>query len=109
MEKKYKTLDKKLNTLTRTKIQNQHHDIRFYPRVINKTNINFTDSEITLLNKGLKYNLGYKNKHWLSNFAFEAESIISQLPINEHECVRYRVAQNLQKIIQTTQGKAPDR
>jgi hypothetical protein len=34
----------------------------FYPRVVNKTNIMFSDDELELLNKGLKYNLREKNK-----------------------------------------------
>jgi hypothetical protein len=37
-----------------------HRD--FYPRVVNKTNISFTPDELTLLGKGLKYNLSYKPK-----------------------------------------------
>ena len=105
MKNKYQTLDKKLNTLINTKTQNQHHNVQFYPRVINKTSINFTDSEMTLLNKGLKYNLSYKNKHWLSNLALEAESAISQLPTNEQECVRYQVAKNLQKLYKHDKDK----
>lgn len=105
MKKKYQTLDKKLNTLVNTKAQNQHHNIQFYPRVVNKTNIKFTDCEMTLLNKGLKYNLSYKNKHWLRNLALEAESAISQLPANEQECVRYQVAQNLQKLYKQDKDK----
>jgi hypothetical protein len=33
----------------------------FYPRVINKTDITVTSYELTLLNKGLKYNLNHKH------------------------------------------------
>jgi hypothetical protein len=54
---------------------------QFYPRVVNKT-------EINLLNKGLKYNLGHKRKHWVNNLAFEAESAITFLPPGEQEHVR---------------------
>jgi len=34
----------------------------FYPRVINKTDIAVTNNELTLLNKGLKYDLNHKHK-----------------------------------------------
>jgi hypothetical protein len=33
---------------------------RYYPRVINTTNIQFTQNEMQLLRKGLKYKLHYK-------------------------------------------------
>jgi len=71
MEKKYKSLDTKINKLVQTQTNNPNTNIQFYPRVINKTNISFTDDELTLLNKGLKYNLSQKRKHWLSNLALE--------------------------------------
>ena len=63
MEKKYKILDSKINKLTLS--QNEQHDnkIQFYPRVVNNMNIDFCDEEITLLNKGLKYNLPCNSKY----------------------------------------------
>jgi len=33
-----------------------------------------------LLNKGPKYNLGHKNKGWITTLALEAETAVSQLP-----------------------------
>jgi len=50
---KYERLETKLQEQTRT--PKTHHN--FYPRVVNKSNITFTNNDITLLNKGLKYNL----------------------------------------------------
>ena len=35
---------------------------KFYPRVINETNITFTNEEMTILSKVLKYNLNFKPK-----------------------------------------------
>jgi hypothetical protein len=32
---------------------------------------------MTLLNKGLKYNVSHKRKHWLNNVALEAENAIT--------------------------------
>ena len=57
MEKKYKSLDTKINKLFRNQIGKPNIKAQFYPRVISKTNIFFSDDELTLLNKGLKYNL----------------------------------------------------
>lgn len=56
---------------------------KFYPRVINKTDITFTNQELTLLNKGLKYNLIHKHKQMDKNSSLEAETAITQLPIFE--------------------------
>jgi len=46
---KYKTLDKKLKKLTQAMKPQEPHT--FYPRVINNTNISFTNSEKALLQK----------------------------------------------------------
>jgi hypothetical protein len=73
------------------------NDTNVYPRVVNKTNITFTNEERRLLNKGLKYNLSYKHKHWINNLAFEAETAITLLATNEQEHIRYQVAQNVLK------------
>ena len=47
------------------------------------TNNTFSKEEITLLNKGLKYNLNFKQKNWIKNLALEVETAITQLPILE--------------------------
>jgi hypothetical protein len=61
MNKKYNTLNNKIRKLREhkdhtytTTNQNKH---AFYQRTDNLTDVAFTDSEIQLLNKGLKYNL----------------------------------------------------
>ena len=64
---------------------------------------------MTLLNKGLKYNLNYKGKHWLSKLALEAETAISLLPSHEQEYLRYQVAQNLQKLYKQQNSKQKTR
>ena len=46
---------------------------------MNETNIRFTNGELTLLNKGLKYNLGNKLKHWIRDLGLEAECAITLL------------------------------
>ena len=80
IREKYKKLDKKLNHLSQqqSRITQPHH--KFYPRTINTTDINFSEQEMTLLEKGPKYNLHSKPKDWIRNLALEAETAITQLP-----------------------------
>ena len=51
---RYKTLDKKLKKKTQTQTMTPQGPHTFYPRVINNTNIPFTNSETALLQKGLE-------------------------------------------------------
>ena len=67
----------------------------FNPRVINNTNIPFTNSETALLQKGLKYNKHSKKKNWIQNLALEADTAITQLPVNEREVYRKLVADRI--------------
>jgi hypothetical protein len=50
------------------------------------------------LNKGLKYNLSYKNKNWIQTLALETETAIAELPpppSPEQESIRVRAAYNI--------------
>jgi len=105
MENKYKDIDDKIKKLVLTQAENPDTKIRFYPRVIDMTDIVFTDEEMTLLNKGLKYNLSYKRKHWISNLALEAENAITLLPVQEQDYIRYQVAYNLEKLYKQQREK----
>jgi len=73
-------------------VRNPNELVTFYPRVVNNTNIPFTRSKTTLLQKALKYNLHAKSKNWIQNLALEAETAISLLPTNEREVYRKLVA-----------------
>jgi len=55
----------------------------FYPRVVNNTDIFFSNSEMSLLQKGPKYNIHAKKKKWIQNLALEAETAIIKLPTGE--------------------------
>jgi hypothetical protein len=98
VEKKYKNLDSKTEKLTYNKNKYADANTQYYPRVVNKTTIQFSKVEMTLLNKGLKYNLTHKGKYWLSNIALEDEVAITILPTHEQEHIRHQVAHNLQKL-----------
>jgi hypothetical protein len=97
MEKKHKSLDMKINKLVQTQTNRPLIDKQFYPKVVNNTNISLSEDELKLLNKGFKYNLNQKRKHWLSNLALEAETTITLLSTHEQEHIRYRVAHSLAK------------
>jgi len=82
---RYKTLDNKLTRLaqqqTRTKIPKHS----FYPRVVNMTDISFSEPKMTILQKGPKYNTHNKPKDWLQTLALEAETAITLLPPSDRE------------------------
>ena len=98
MSLKYQRLDAKLSKLTQaqTKTPSEHRD--FYPRVVNYTNITFTDNELKLLNKGPKYNLHHKPKNWITNLALEAETAISLLPTSDRTYYRKQVAERINQL-----------
>jgi len=90
---KYQLLDNKLHKLAReqSNIPREHHT--FYPRTVNNTDITFFNKETELLEKGPKYKLHHKKKHWLTNLALKAETAISTLPTTDWEYFihRYRI------------------
>jgi len=67
----------------------------FFPRVINKTYISFSNEEMGLLNQGLKYNLEHKHKQWINNLALGAENLVTLLPPDKQEYTRYQIAKNI--------------
>jgi len=87
LEKKYKTIEMKLQTLVRKQIKQPENTNSFYHRVINKTDIECTNYELTLLNKGLKYNLYHKQKSWIKTLALEAETAITQLHLHMNKTI----------------------
>jgi hypothetical protein len=95
LTKKHMTIDMKLDKLIKSKTSTPTQYVKFYPRVINKTDIAFDPGELDLLNKGLKYNLGFKQKKWIETLAREAETAILKLPIPEQDHMRHQVAHNI--------------
>jgi hypothetical protein len=61
MENKYKIIHNKIKKLT-NKTQNNKTKNAFHKHTENLTNVTFTEAEMQLLNKGLKYNLHNKQK-----------------------------------------------
>jgi hypothetical protein len=65
MRPKYKSLDNKLLKLPQTQKAKPQEQHTLYPRVINNTDIPFSTSEMSLLQKVLKYNTHAKKKNWI--------------------------------------------
>jgi hypothetical protein len=65
----------------------------------NLTDVTFTDSEMQLLNKGLKYNLHHKHKKWIQTLAIEGDTAINLLPDKEQSYMRQLVANNIPKLL----------
>jgi hypothetical protein len=111
MTGKYKSLDNKIAHLRKTQNQdtdqlpNKDNSFEFYPRVTNLTDIQFSDTEMTLLRKGLKYNIRPPQKQWIKTLAIEAETAVHLLPHPDQHPIRYQVAKTLDKLI--TEAKNP--
>ena len=108
LKQKYTTLDKKLENLK----AKQLHDTsncppqNFYLQVLNNTTVDFTSEELALLNNGMKHNLHYKQKRWITTLALEAETAISLLPALDQDPIRYLVNKNIQHLFRSM-GKQP--
>ena len=77
IESKYRTIDNKIKKLSKVQTQSNELQKLFYPPVDNRTDTEFSGNELTLLSKGLKYNLSFKPKNWIKNLALEAETALT--------------------------------
>ena len=94
----YKNLNTKLSKLTHLSTTTTDSKHTFFQRITNLTNINFTQEEISILNKGLKYNLGHQQENWIKNLGLEAECAITLLPQEEQDYVRHRIVKQINRI-----------
>jgi hypothetical protein len=79
VQHKVQRLDKKMDCLARNQVTAPDTSVTFYPRVVNKTDIDVFNEELFLLNEGMKYNV-HKKKVWVTNPALETETAISCFP-----------------------------
>ena len=98
IQHKYTTLDNKLDRLSQIQTKKPNEIHTFYPRVVNNTNITFTDNETNLLNKGPKYNLHSRKKDWLMTLALEAETAVTSLSLSDRDYYRKQVASHIEKL-----------
>ena len=96
---RYNTLDNKIKRLTQQQTHNDPPKSNFYPRVVNMTDISFSETEMALLQKGPKYTLHDKPKNWIQNLALESETAISCLPPSEREVYRKLTAESINTLL----------
>jgi hypothetical protein len=74
--------------------------------VVNTTDIPFSDHEMSLMQKGPKYNLHDKPKNWIQNLALETETAISHLPPTDRDVYRKLAAERI-NILQKNNSTPP--
>jgi hypothetical protein len=71
----------------------------FFKRTENLTDVVFTENELQLLDKGLKYNLHHKPKTWIKTLTMEAHTVMRELPEKDQGYMKQLVANNIGKLI----------
>ena len=66
-----------MDCLARNQVKAPDKSVTFSPRVINKTDVDFSNEELFLLNIGMKYSVHTKKKDLVTNPALEAETALS--------------------------------
>jgi hypothetical protein len=100
MKIKYTNINNKLNKLKEdNKVYAQQNEHVFHQQVDNLSNVMFTNEEMTLLNKGLKYNLHHKYKRWIQTLALEADTVINLLDPHKQAYMKQVVTQKLRRLI----------
>jgi hypothetical protein len=91
-ERQYNNLNKKLDVLKNKKQPynkpfntNVKQETRFYERVNNLSQLNFTKEELNILNYGFQYSIENSITASLLNIAIETENAIKLLDINPTE------------------------
>jgi hypothetical protein len=89
------------NPTTKNKNYTTDYHNKICPQGCNNTNIIFSNEEITLLNKGFKYNLHSKRNDWIKTLALEAETAINSLPELDRDHYRWQVANKINSLYTT--------
>jgi hypothetical protein len=108
MQEKYKIIHNKIRKFT-TNIQYNQTKNTFYKRTDNITNATFTEAEIKLLGKGLKYNLHYEHKDRIKTLATEADKAISKMHVRDQIYMRQIVTNNIQNLISKQKAQTGSR
>ena len=67
---KHQNLHNKTDDVTRNHDCTPDSPVTVYPTVINKTDTDFSNEQLSVLNKGMQYNL-HKKTDWLTNFTVQ--------------------------------------
>jgi hypothetical protein len=70
------------------------HNIEFYARFFNNTNITFSKTETSPLGKSLKYNLHHNDKQWISRLALEADTAVSLVDPLQQNLLKHPIAKH---------------
>ena len=101
MKTQYQNLNQKLDKLQKqTKKENKipHQHTQFHDRTANLTNIELTQEEIRLLNKGMQHSIERPlNKYW-TTLIMETEQAIRKLHSKIQKPYRILAAKNLKQI-----------
>lgn len=92
------------------KIKKLHEEKHVHSRLMNEqtknsTDVAFSDDEMLLLNKGLKYNLHHKPKRWLQTLGIKADTAVNMLPRKDQSYIWQTVANNNHQIIKNKNPK----
>jgi hypothetical protein len=98
IDEKYQYINIKLAKLKRTQLKTPNTNVEFFSRVINSTNIDFSEEELSILKQGLKYNASYKPQNWIQTLALEAGTAVNFLPILEQDHIRWQIEKNINKL-----------
>jgi hypothetical protein len=99
MKSKYNNINNKLDKLKGKSIENMQQHNHTFHRMCNLSNTTIANNEMTLLNKGLKYNFHHKPKRWLRTLAIEAETAINLIAPHKQAYIRQTVANTLKMLI----------
>jgi hypothetical protein len=92
------TIHKKIDALI-SQVNRPATNTTFYPRIVNNTNVQISENETLLLQKGLEYSLYQKRKkNWLQKLSLEADAAASYLPDAEQDTPRHLISQQILKL-----------
>jgi hypothetical protein len=103
--KHYNKLNNKINNLTEQLEYKESTTNKYFTQLHNMTNIQLSEMEETLLNKGGKYNMGITPKKCIKQLVNETKSGIRQVNINQQEAIRYSAAKNTTNHVKTKYNK----
>lgn len=106
IERKKRTQTKKLGQMLNSRLNSKQFETKhkFYPRVVNLSTIYFAEDEMSVLNKGLKYNLRSNNqkKHLISEI-LNAETAINSLHNDDTKnYIRHRLSKKIYSLTNNT-------
>ena len=106
MEDRYKTINRKINTLIEKQIISKPHTTHqttgpkthIQPKVINLTKIKFTQEQMEILNLGPQYALEKKPSTYINELIIETENAIKKIEPKWQNMYRHQAAIRIKQI-----------